>query len=199
MTRNSCRIENRHLVTRTPMTLLIAGFAVTLAFGQTTQELRMTVGKSVVVDYPADVGRISTSNPEVVDYVAVTTREILLHAKAHGTATLIVWAKSGQREFYTITVEHNLEPIRKLIKETFPAEDIKIQAARDTISLTGIVSSKDVSDRVALLVSPLVKTAVNNLQLLPPKVEKQVLLRVKFAEIDRNTSSDFAVNSSWRM
>ena len=161
---------------------------------QTTQELRMTVGKSVVVDYPADVGRISTSNPEVVDYVAVTTREILLHAKAHGTATLIVWAKSGQREFYTVTVEHNLEPIRKLLKETFPTEEIKVQAARDTVSLTGRVANKDVSDRVALLVSPLVKTVVNNLQLMPPKVEKQIMLRVKFAEIDRNISSDFALN-----
>ena len=194
MTNEKQKLDTGRASRRLAVVLIGAGLYVSSAAAQATQELRMTVGKSVVVDYPADVGRISTSNPEVVDYVAVTTREILLHAKNHGTATLIVWAKSGQREFYTVTVEHNLEPIRKIIKDTFPSEDIKIQAARDTVSLTGRVSNKEVSDRAALLVSPLAKSVVNNLQLLPPKVDKQVMLRVKFAEIDRNSSFDFALN-----
>lgn len=162
--------------------------------GQDIEELRLTVGKSIVIDYPADIGRISTSNPEVADYVAVTTREILIHAKSHGTATLIVWARSGQRAFYAISVEHNLEPIRKILKETFPAEDIKIQAARDTVSLTGMVSTQLVADRAVALVTPLVKSVVNNLKLPPPKTEKQVLLRVRFAELNRNASRSFGVN-----
>ena len=194
MNRERTISQMRRITRMAPIAMAFAGLAAGPAAAQPTQELRMTMGKSVVVDYPADVGRISTSNPEVVDYVAVTTREILLHAKSHGTATLIVWAKSGQREFYTVTVEHNLEPIRKLIKDTFPSEDIKVQAARDTVSLTGRVSTKEVSDRAALLVSPLATSVINNLQLLPAKVDKQVMLRVKFAEIDRNSSFDFALN-----
>ena len=164
------------------------------AFSQNVQDLRLTVGKSIVIDYPADIGRISTSNPEVADYVAVTTREILIHAKSHGTATLVVWARSGQREFYSITVEHNMEPIRKIVKATFPNEDIQIQAARDTLSLTGMVSSQLVADRALALVTPLGKSVVNNLRLAPPKVEKQVLLRVRFAELNRNASRSFGVN-----
>lgn len=164
------------------------------AFSQNVQDLRLTVGKSIVIDYPADIGRISTSNPEVADYVAVTTREILIHAKSHGTATLVVWARSGQREFYSITVEHNMEPIRKIVKATFPNEDIQIQAARDTLSLTGLVSSQLVADRALALVTPLGKSVVNNLRLMPPKAEKQVLLRVRFAELNRNASRSFGVN-----
>lgn len=163
-------------------------------FGQATQELRLTVGKSIVIDYPADIGRISTSNPEVADYVAVTTKEILIHAKSHGTTTLVVWSRTGQREFYSITVEHNLEPIRKILKTTFPNEDIQIQAARDTVSLTGVVSSQVVSERALALVTPLAKTVMNNLRLAPPKAEKQVLLRVRFAELNRNFSKSFGVN-----
>ncbi|MCL5744376.1 MAG: pilus assembly protein N-terminal domain-containing protein, partial [Acidobacteria bacterium] len=77
-----------------------------------SEDLRLTAGKSVVVDYPADVARISTSSPEVVDAVAVTTREILLHARALGTATVVVWSKSGERTFYNVNVEQNLEPGR---------------------------------------------------------------------------------------
>ena len=164
------------------------------AFSQNVQDLRLTVGKSIVIDYPADIGRISTSNPEVADYVAVTTREILIHAKSHGTATLVVWARSGQREFYSITVEHNMEPIRKIVKATFPNEDIQVQAARDTLSLTGVVSSQLIADRALALVTPLGKSVVNNLRLAPPKIEKQVLLRVRFAELNRNASRSFGVN-----
>ncbi|MBI2686101.1 MAG: type II and III secretion system protein family protein [Acidobacteria bacterium] len=164
------------------------------ATAQNVQELKLTLGKSIVIDYPADIGRISTSNPEVADYVAVTTREILIHAKSHGTATLIVWSRSGQREFYAITVEHNLDPIRKILKSTFPSEDIQIQAARDTLALTGSVSSQLIADRALALVTPLGKSVLNNLRVNPPKAEKQVLLRVRFAELNRNAARSFGVN-----
>ncbi len=173
---------------------VVLAACISASFAQTAQELKLTVGKSVVIDYPADISRISTSNPEVVDYVAVSTREILLHAKGNGSATLIVWAKSGQREFYAVNVEANLEPIKKLLKETFPNEDIRVQSARDSVSLVGKVSSKEVSDRAGLLVGPLAKSVLNNLQLTTPKVDKQILLRVKFAEMDRNNGMSLGAN-----
>ena len=159
-----------------------------------SEELRVTAGKSIVIDYPADVARISTSNPEIVDAVAVTTREILLHARALGTSTVVVWSKSGERSFYNISVEHNLEPIRRILKETFPNEDIRIQAARDSVSLVGKVSSKEVTDRVTALVGPLAKSVLNNLEVAAAPVEQQIVLRVKFAELNRTASQSFGVN-----
>ena len=54
----------------------------------------MTVGKSIVIDYPTDIARISTSNPDIVDASPVTGREVLVHGKAFGTVTLVVWSKS---------------------------------------------------------------------------------------------------------
>lgn len=158
------------------------------------EELRLTVGKSVVLDYPADVARISTSNAEIVDTSPVTTREILIHGKSFGTVTMVVWSKSGQRNFYNITVEQNLDPLRKLIKETFPREEIQLQSSRESLSLTGKVSTKDVADRAAALAGPFAKTVVNNLIINPSPVEKQILLRVKFAELDRTAANQFAVN-----
>src|SRR5437899_2793339 len=61
------------------------------------QDVQMTVGKSYVVDYPADIARISTSNPDVVDAVAITKREVLLNAKSMGLSTVGIWSKSGER------------------------------------------------------------------------------------------------------
>jgi pilus assembly protein CpaC len=160
----------------------------------TAEEIRITLGKSIVIDYPVDVSRISTSNPEIVDAVAVSTREVLLHAKAHGICTIVVWSKTGQRTFYNISVEHNLEPIRRLLKETFPNEPIQIQSARDSITLVGKVSSQAVADRATALAASLAKTVINNLQINPVDVEKQILLRVKFAELNRSIGKQFGVN-----
>ncbi|MCC7234778.1 MAG: pilus assembly protein N-terminal domain-containing protein [Bryobacterales bacterium] len=160
----------------------------------TAEEIRITLGKSIVIDYPVDVARISTSNPDVVDAVAVSTREVLLHAKSHGICTIVVWSKTGQRTFYNISVEHNLEPIRRILKETFPNDPIQIQAARDSITLTGRVASQAVADRAAALAASLSKTVINNLQVNDAGVEKQVLLRVKFAELDRTIARSFGVN-----
>jgi pilus assembly protein CpaC len=158
------------------------------------EEIRLTIGKSIVIDYPADIARISTSNPDIVDASPVTGREVLVHGKSFGTVTLVVWSKAGQRNFYNITVEQNLEPLRRLLKETFPRENIQVQSSRDSLSLTGRVASKDVADRATALATPFAKTVVNNLQVAEAPAEKQIVLRIKFMELDRSASNQFAVN-----
>jgi len=105
------------------ITLAAAYFSLVLGTSlgraQSADDIRVALGKSVVIDYPEDVARISTSSPDVVDAVPATTREILLHGKAIGAATVVVWSKTGQRNFYNVSVEPNLEPLRRLLKETF--------------------------------------------------------------------------------
>lgn len=161
---------------------------------QSAEDVKMMLGKSVVIDYPEDIARISTSTPDVVDAVPATTREILLHGKALGGATVVVWAKSGQRTFYNVTVEQNLEPLRRLLKQTFPNEDITVQGMKDSISLSGRVSSQAVADRAALLSAPMAKSVVNNLSVAVSSGEKQIVLRVKFAEVNRIAISQLGVN-----
>ncbi|MDP9114912.1 MAG: pilus assembly protein N-terminal domain-containing protein [Acidobacteriota bacterium] len=162
--------------------------------GQSAEELRLTVGKSVVIDYPSDIRQISTSSPDIVDASPVTTREILLHGKGLGNATLVVWSKTGERTFYNVTVELNLDPLRKILKDTFPNEQITPASSRESLSLNGIISSKDVGDRAVALAGPFAKNVVNNMQLGNPPVEKQILLRVKFAELDRSKAEQYGVN-----
>ena len=175
--------------------LWVFGVALGSALAQSgPEDVRLTVGKSIVIDYPADIARISTSNADVVDASPVTTREILIHGKAFGTVTLVVWSKSGQRNFYNITVEQNLEPLRRLLKETFPKEEFTLISSRDSLALNGRVSTREVAERATALATPFAKTVVNNLQVAPLPIDKQILLRVKFAELDRTAASQFAIN-----
>ncbi|HZU25512.1 MAG TPA: type II and III secretion system protein family protein [Bryobacteraceae bacterium] len=160
----------------------------------TQQDLHLTIGKSVVIDYPVEIGRISTSNPDVVDASPVTTRELLLHGKSSGTVTVIVWSKAGERTFYNISVEQNLEPLRHLLKDTFPAAEIHVESSHDTLALTGRVPDKDVADRVVAMATSFGKQIVNNLVVDAAPVQQQVLLHVKFADVDRTAASQWAFN-----
>jgi pilus assembly protein CpaC len=181
--------------------LLRASFALALVApgagllsAQSAENLRLTVGKSVVIDYPSDVRQISTSNPDVIDANPVTTREILMHGKGLGAATLVVWSKTGQRTFYNVNVELNLDPLRRLLRETFPKETVTLYSERDSVTLNGTVSNKEVADRMAALAAGFTKAVVNNLQVREGPIQKQILLRVRFAELDRAKEEQFGVN-----
>ncbi|HVX66341.1 MAG TPA: pilus assembly protein N-terminal domain-containing protein, partial [Bryobacteraceae bacterium] len=157
-------------------------------------ELALVAGRSHIIDYAADIGRISTSNPDVVDAVAVSTREVLLNAKQPGAATVVIWSKAGARTAYLLAVEPNLDPVRQLLKQTFPDYQIEPHASRDSLSLTGIVPSQPAAERAAALVAPFAKVVVNNLRVQPGAPEKQILLRVRFAELNRTASTALGVN-----
>lgn len=178
---------------RTAMAAVAALCAVP-AYGQSAEDLRLTVGKSVVIDYPSDIRQISTSNPDIIDASPVTTKEILMHGKGLGNATLIVWSRAGDRTFYNVTVDLNLDPLRKILKDTFPNEAITPDSTRDSVTLSGRVSSQPIADRAVALAATFGKTIVNNLQVAAPPVEKQILLRVRFAELDRQKELQYGVN-----
>ncbi len=181
-------------MTRLTQVFAVAALSSALAAAQSAEELRLTVGKSVVIDYPSDVQQISTSAPEVMDYSAVSNREILVHGKGLGNATLVVWTKGGQRTFYNVNVDLNLDPLKRLLKETFPNEDIRAISSRDSIALTGRISNKEVADRAMAIATSFSKNVSNNFQLAGAPIDRQVLLRVKFAELDRNKEVQYGVN-----
>jgi len=183
---------------RSVLVLALAAGAAMAASGSespdTPEPMKLGVGRSVVLDRDSDVARISISNPDVVDAVAVTIREILVNAKSAGQSSLVIWSKTGTRSMYAVTVERDLEPVRRLLKDTFPDEAIDVRADRDALALIGHASNQGVADRATALVAPLAKTVVNNLQVVPPGADKQIILRVKFAELNRNVENTFGLN-----
>lgn len=177
-----------------PILTALALLATPAAFGQSAEDLELTVGKSVVIDYPEDIRQISTSDPGIIDASPVTTREVLIHGRGLGSATLVIWTQGDERMFYNVTVSLNVEPLRQILSNTFPDETIQVSTSGETLSLNGMVSSLEVSDRAAVLASAFAPTVVNNLDLPVAPIEQQVLLRVKFAELDRQRAQEFGVN-----
>src|SRR5260370_34891648 len=64
------------------------------------RDLFVTVGKSLVVDSPVNIQRVSVANGELAEALAVTPREGLGNGKTAGENSLIIWEQGGHRLFF---------------------------------------------------------------------------------------------------
>jgi pilus assembly protein CpaC len=69
-----------------------------------------------------------------------------------------------------------------------------VRNAGDSVSLNGTVSSKEVGERAAALAGITAKVVVNNLSITADKIAQQVLLHVKFIELDRTKAQEYGIN-----
>ena len=158
-----------------------------------TEEIAMTVGKSVILDHPDEIARISIANPDVADAVAVSTKEVLINAKASGITTLVIWSRNGERNFFTLNVGANIQQIEQQIRSTFPGEDVQLLVTANAVSLTGHVSSQAISEKLSAMVAPLARTVVNNLSVPAAPADRQVLLKVRFAEVQKSVQEQLGL------
>ena len=113
-------------------------------------------------------------------------------ARLPGETSLIVWQQNGARLVYDLTVRMSnarLEAARQQIARDFPTEDINVTFENDTAFVRGTVKDLTAADRVMVIASTLGKT-VNLLRVEFPPVEPQVVLKVRFANVDRAASID---------
>ena len=159
-------------------------------------KLVVTVGKSLVIDSPLDIRRLSVANGELAEAVAVNPKEVLINGKAPGETSLIVWQQNGARLIYDLTVRmsnNKLEAVRQQIARDFPKEEINVTFENDTAFVRGVVRDVTAAERVMSIASTLGKT-VNLLRVDVPPVEQQVVLKVKFANVDRSASSQLGAD-----
>ena len=158
-------------------------------------EIPLTLGRSVVLDHPDDIRRVAITNDAIADAIAISTREILINAKGAGLTSMILWSTSGERNFFTITVSTNVEQVQNHIRLAFPGEDVLLTASKGIVTLEGKVSSPGIADRILAMVSAdSGATIINNLEVPPPPPARQILLKVRFASVDRSAMSEFGAS-----
>ena len=159
-------------------------------------KLIVTVGMSITIDSPLNIQRIYIANENLAEAVAISPKEVLITGKGAGVTTLIVWQLNGARLVYELTVRTSplrLEAVRQQVAREFPDADINVTMDNDVAFVRGSVKDVVSADRVMAIVSTLGK-AVNLLRVSVPPVEAQVLLHVRFADVDRSVSRNLGIN-----
>ena len=159
-------------------------------------KLIVTVGMSITIDSPLNIQRIYIANDNIAEAVAITPKEVLITGKGPGVTTLIVWQLNGARLVYELTVRTSplrLESVRQQVAREFPEDDINITMDNETAFVRGAVKDVVSADRVMAIVSTLGK-AVNLLRADIPTEDPQIMLRVRFADVDRSASRQLGIN-----
>lgn len=154
-----------------------------------TLERKITVGldKSVLIDVPEDLSNVLVSNPEIVDAVVQTSRQVYLLAKAVGEANAFLVAPDGRRiAVLEITVNRDLTALNDTLARLLPGSKIRAEMMGDTVVLGGSVMNPVDSNRASDLASRMVKSKDKVVNMLSTDAKEQVLLKVQVAEMNRD-------------
>jgi pilus assembly protein CpaC len=162
--------------------------------------LSMTVGKSLVVSTQEKIERVAVGFGDVAEAMAAGTNEVLVSGKAPGSTSLIIWEQGGGKVFFDVNVHPNLflantrlDSVRAEIAKELPGQEISVTTEDDTVFLRGRVKDLTSAGRAAAIAAMLGKV-VNLLYVDVPPAEQQVLLKVRFASLDRSQSNELALN-----
>src|SRR5919108_3529400 len=161
----------------------------------TPQTLNLAVGKSLVIDTPVAIKRVSIANPEIADTVVISPRQIYLTGKAVGTTNLTLWGGDDRvSSVFDVTVSADLSQLKEKLQEILPGENIKVIAAQDSITLSGEVSNTaNLSQALAVTEAFAPKKVVNLTQVAGVH---QVMLEVRVAEMSRSLARRLGINFS---
>ena len=185
------------------LVLCIAG-SVSLARAQTpipqldlpTAEavLRVFAGKSLLVTSPEPLERVSVTDPDIATALITSPNQVLIHGKAPGSVTLLIWDEDERSRAFDLQVEFDIRKLRETVLQVFPDEKIEVGQLGSSIVLTGTVSSEDIMDKMTSLGLTHSINVVNLLKMEPAGEKAAVLLQVVFAEVDRSAIQELGVN-----
>jgi pilus assembly protein CpaC len=162
----------------------------------TAESLHLLVGRSLVITSQARITRVSVADPAVIDALVVSPNEIIINGKSPGITSLVIWDETGLSQTFDAYVDLDVSEIAGKIHQVAPQEPVQVEARGGVITLSGNVSSQTVADQVIAItqaMAPRKESVVSLLQVPLPK-SGEVLLEVKFADVDRSNMSQLGIN-----
>jgi len=157
------------------------------------QALHVLVGKSVVINVQSPMTRVLSSNPAVVETLATSPTQVVVEGKAAGNGSLILWDQSGHSQMLDVVVDVDVTGLRTAIERAYPNQHIEVQADAGRLILSGVVTDPHAVEDLTKMAGLYSPTVVNSLTLTASH-DPQVLLEVRFAEVDRSRIDQLGFN-----
>ena len=167
--------------------------------GQASSALNVPMNRAVVVESDVPFAELSIANPGIADISTLSDRSIYVLGKAPGRTTLTLLSPEGKLiANVDVHVTPDIAEFKERLQQILPGEHIEVRTANDGIVLSGTVSSTAKMDRALDLANRYAPDRVSNLMVVGGT--QQVMLKVRFAEMQRsvskNLSSSLAINSN---
>ncbi len=160
---------------------------------QSAAPLRVMVGKSLLLNTRERIKRISVTDAAIADPLVVAPTQILVHGRSPGEVSLLIWDELERSRSFDLRVDVDVSAVAEEEKRVFPDEQIAVTPSRSAIVLSGHVSTEDVAKRAGMIADAYSKNVVNVLTFGPVGAQ-EILLEVKFAEVDRTAVTQLGIN-----
>jgi pilus assembly protein CpaC len=158
-----------------------------------TQSVHIQIGKSIVLNTQSRIRRIVVSNPTVLDTVTVSATQVVVSAKEPGSSSLVLWDEGSIARIMDVYADIDVSGLREGVKAAYPGEAVQIDAEQGRVFATGRVTNRAVADNIVRMAGVYSKQIVDLMTIDIPHV-KQVMLKVRFAEVDRVKLDQFGFN-----
>lgn len=157
-------------------------------------ELVVPAGQSEVLDVGPRYTELMIADPEIADVLPLSSRSIYVVGKKPGSTVLSVYGPGKELlSVAMITVGANTSAMKQRLYEILPQENrIAVHTAGDSLVLSGPVSSGPrMAQALALAESYSPGKVVN---MMSVQGNQQVMLSVRFVEVDRNVAKNLGIN-----
>jgi pilus assembly protein CpaC len=161
--------------------------------GEVPQALHLLVGRSLVITSPSRIKRVSLADPAIAEAIVVSPTQVLVNGKAPGGVSLIIWDENEQSQAFEVSVDIDVLSLTEKIHEVFPNEPVVVETSKDVVMLSGKISSQAVADKILEVVKG-TTPKVTTLMEVPASPPGEILLEVKFAEVDKTALQELGIN-----
>ena len=157
------------------------------------QSLHLLVGRSLVITSPTRIKRVSLADSTIAEAIVVSPFQVVLNGKAPGTVSFLLWDENDQSQIFEVSVDIDILNLTQKIHESFPTEPVQLEATKDVVMISGKVSSPEAATKILEIVKS-ATPKVTSLMEPPIPPSGDILLEVKFAEVDRTALSQLGIN-----
>ena len=165
-------------------------FQIPVSVAVSSETLNLLSGKSMVVTSEETLTRISVTDPNIASATIVSPTQVLIHGHLPGSVTMVLWDEQEEMRFFDLNVGLDVTTLNETFAQVLGEEQVTATASGDSIVLVGSVSSKQVAERAVALA----QTQAENVVDLTIEVSQQIMLHVRFAEVDRSAIMEYGFN-----
>lgn len=159
----------------------------------TSSNLEVPMNRAVVVESDVPFSELSIANPSIADISSLSDRTIYVLGKSPGLTTLTLLDASGRLiTNVDVRVAADVSEFKERLRQILPGEKIEVRTANDGIVLSGVVSSSARLQRALDLAERYAPDRVSNLMSVGGV--QQVMLKVRFAEMQRTVSKSLSAS-----
>lgn len=154
--------------------------------------LKLTVNKSVVLHTKGLLRRVSVASPDIADVNLVGPQEMLVLAKKAGATQIILWDDQDHSQTIEVMVVVDLDTLKEQFVKSFPDAAVEATSAGNAVILRGRAPSLQVAQQMVSLATGYSPQVIN---LLEVSGGQQVVLKVRFAEVSRQLTTNLGFNA----